>query len=70
VGPRRRLLRQRIIVFVVVTLMVALGITLVRDCQGPARGLGEQSRTPYTLSQGGDRVPGAPERPDRAEDAG
>jgi hypothetical protein len=27
-------------VFVVVTLLVALGIALVQGCQGPARGLG------------------------------
>lgn len=30
-----RLLRQRLFVFVVVTLMVALGIALVQGCQGP-----------------------------------
>jgi hypothetical protein len=35
-----RLLRQRLFVFVVVTLLVALGIALVQGCQGPARGLG------------------------------
>ncbi|MGJ5895881.1 protein kinase domain-containing protein [Streptomyces niveiscabiei] len=35
-----RLLRQRLFVFVVVTLLVALGIGLVQACQGPARGLG------------------------------
>ncbi|MET9762905.1 serine/threonine-protein kinase [Streptomyces sp. NPDC006372] len=35
-----RLLRQRLFVFVVVTLVVALGIALVQGCQGPARGLG------------------------------
>ncbi|MEV7790120.1 serine/threonine-protein kinase [Streptomyces sp. NPDC088106] len=44
-GPRRtgtglrpanpRLLRQRLFVFVVVTLVVALGIALVQGCQGP-----------------------------------
>ncbi|GGX27673.1 protein kinase [Streptomyces malachitofuscus] len=31
-----RLLRQRLFVFVVVTLVVALGIALVQGCQGPA----------------------------------
>ncbi|MFE1250079.1 serine/threonine-protein kinase [Streptomyces sp. NPDC058741] len=36
-----RLLRQRLFVFVVVTLLVAVGIALVQGCQGPARGLGE-----------------------------
>ncbi|WP_172633022.1 serine/threonine-protein kinase [Streptomyces sp. 6-11-2] len=35
-----RLLRQRLIVFVVVTLLVALGIAAAQGCQGPARGLG------------------------------
>ncbi|MFI8188885.1 protein kinase [Streptomyces sp. NPDC085946] len=35
-----RLLRQRLFVFVVVTLLVALGIALVQGCQGPSRGLG------------------------------
>ncbi|MEU5182380.1 serine/threonine-protein kinase [Streptomyces longwoodensis] len=35
-----RLLRQRLFVFVVVTLLVALGIGIVQGCQGPARGLG------------------------------
>ncbi|GGZ08144.1 serine/threonine-protein kinase [Streptomyces poonensis] len=34
-----RLLRQRLIVFVVVTLLVALGIAAAQGCQGPARGL-------------------------------
>ncbi|MFJ6570323.1 serine/threonine-protein kinase [Streptomyces sp. NPDC091292] len=36
-----RLLRQRLIVFVVVTLLVALGIAAAQGCQGPARGLGD-----------------------------
>ncbi len=35
-----RLLRQRLFVFVVVTLLVAVGIALVQGCQGPAQGLG------------------------------
>ncbi len=35
-----RLLRQRLFVFVVVTLLVALGIALAQGCQGPARGMG------------------------------
>lgn len=35
-----RLLRQRLFVFVVVTLLVAVGIALAQGCQGPARGLG------------------------------
>ncbi|MEU6081282.1 protein kinase [Streptomyces sp. NPDC047108] len=36
----RRLLRQRLIVFVTVTLLVALGIAAAQGCEGPARGLG------------------------------
>ncbi|MFI6349647.1 protein kinase [Streptomyces sp. NPDC050560] len=40
-GPANpRLLRQRLIVFVVVTLLVALGIAAAQGCQGPADGLG------------------------------
>ncbi|RII18655.1 Serine/threonine-protein kinase AfsK [Streptomyces sp. YIM 130001] len=35
-----RLLRQRLVVFVVVTLLVALGIAAAQGCQGPAEGLG------------------------------
>jgi serine/threonine protein kinase len=35
-----RLLRQRIVVFVVVTLLAALGIATAQGCQGPSRGLG------------------------------
>ncbi|MEU7497050.1 protein kinase [Streptomyces griseofuscus] len=38
-----RLLRQRLTVFFVVTLLVALGIALAQGCQGPARGLGDGS---------------------------
>ncbi|MEV0914129.1 serine/threonine-protein kinase [Streptomyces sp. NPDC049967] len=42
-----RLLRQRLVVFVVVTLLVALGIAAAQGCQGPARGLGAgQSQNP------------------------
>ncbi|MFI2414244.1 serine/threonine-protein kinase [Streptomyces sp. NPDC018947] len=36
-----RLLRQRLTVFVVVTLLVALGIAAAQGCQGPSRGLGD-----------------------------
>ncbi|OEU98693.1 MULTISPECIES: serine/threonine-protein kinase [Streptomyces] len=45
-GPaarKRRLLRQRLIVFVTVTLLVALGIAVAQGCEGPARGLGSSS---------------------------
>ncbi|MFG2575335.1 serine/threonine-protein kinase [Streptomyces sp. NPDC048481] len=55
-----RLLRQRIFVFVVVTLFVALGIAVVQGCEGPARGLGvedgvvrdHQERTPHAPADG------------------
>ncbi|MGI5351164.1 protein kinase domain-containing protein [Streptomyces sp. CA-250714] len=40
---RRRLLRQRLIVFVTVTLLVALGIAAAQGCEGPTRGLGSVS---------------------------
>ncbi|MGW1806725.1 serine/threonine-protein kinase [Streptomyces sp. NPDC002078] len=39
-----RLLRQRLFVFVVVTLLVALGIAVAQGCQGPARGLDDGGR--------------------------
>lgn len=35
----RRLLRQRLVVFVTVTLLVALGIAAAQGCEGPANGL-------------------------------
>ncbi|MFJ3082376.1 protein kinase [Streptomyces halstedii] len=51
-GVRRpanpRLLRQRLVVFVVVTLLVALGIAAAQGCQGPARGMGGTPPSPYT----------------------
>ncbi|MFJ4471266.1 protein kinase [Streptomyces sp. NPDC089424] len=37
-----RLLRQRLFVFVVVTLLVALGIGIVQGCQASTRGLGDE----------------------------
>ncbi|MDT9697702.1 protein kinase domain-containing protein [Streptomyces sp. P17] len=37
-----QLLRQRLFVFVVVTLLVALGIAVAQGCQGPSRGMGEE----------------------------
>ncbi|MEU9487108.1 serine/threonine-protein kinase [Streptomyces decoyicus] len=52
-GPDRRLLRQRVIVFVVVTLLVALGIAAAQGCQGPARGLGVERPAPVAPSSGG-----------------
>lgn len=58
-----RLLRQRLVVFVVVTLLVALGIAVAQGCQGPARGLGTE-RTQveprrHDASAAGNSVPGA-----------
>jgi hypothetical protein len=44
-GADRRLLRQRIVVFVTVTLLVALGIAAAQGCQGPTRGLGTGATT-------------------------
>lgn len=50
-GPNRRLLRQRLIVFVTVTLLVALGIAAAQGCQGPSNGLGVPGRHPVQLLQ-------------------
>ncbi|WP_405935913.1 protein kinase [Streptomyces sp. NBC_00726] len=47
-----RLLRQRLVVFVVVTLLVALGIAAAQGCQGPARGLGVDLGHGRSQSQG------------------
>ncbi|MEV4434273.1 protein kinase [Streptomyces sp. NPDC049555] len=44
-GPDRNLLRQRLIVFVVVTLLVALGIAAAQGCQGPSHSQGRPHRT-------------------------
>lgn len=48
-----RLLRQRLVVFVVVTLLVALGIAAAQGCQGPARGLGASHSQTAGQGQGG-----------------
>ncbi|UKY49059.1 serine/threonine protein kinase [Streptomyces inhibens] len=61
-GPDRRLLRQRVIVFVVVTLLVALGIAAAQGCQGPARGLGVERTVPVAPYGGADRPWGAGEQ--------
>ncbi|MGW0423546.1 protein kinase domain-containing protein [Streptomyces sp. NPDC003015] len=47
-----RLLRQRLFVFVVVTLLVALGIAAAQGCQGPPRGLGGEDAVVRELRQG------------------
>ncbi|MFH8992255.1 protein kinase [Streptomyces sp. NPDC017940] len=47
-----RLLRQRLFVFVVVTLLVALGIAAAQGCQGPARGLGAGQDAVRVVGQG------------------
>ncbi|MDX3228563.1 serine/threonine-protein kinase [Streptomyces sp. ME19-01-6] len=52
IGPDRRLMRQRLIVFVVVTLLVALGIAAAQGCEGPPYGLGAPTPAPTTPSQG------------------
>lgn len=54
-----RLLRQRLVVFVVVTLLVALGIAAAQGCQGPARGLGAD------LGHGGSQKQGQSQMQDR-----
>ncbi|MFE5094113.1 serine/threonine-protein kinase [Streptomyces sp. NPDC056638] len=50
-----RLLRQRLVVFVVVTLLVALGIAAAQGCQGPARGLGMSESQTQPLDQNPDQ---------------
>ncbi|MHB9754916.1 serine/threonine-protein kinase [Streptomyces sp. BYX5S] len=45
-----RLLRQRLTVFVVVTLLVALAIAAAQGCQGPTRGLGDNGVQKTTAS--------------------
>ncbi|GAA2712553.1 serine/threonine-protein kinase [Streptomyces luteosporeus] len=45
-GPDRGLLRQRLIVFVVVTLLVALGIAAAQGCQGPSHSQGHARTAP------------------------
>ncbi|MEW2388098.1 serine/threonine-protein kinase [Streptomyces venezuelae] len=58
-GPANpRLLRQRIFVFVVVTLLVALGIAAAQGCQGPARSLGDTGVHQQQPAQGGAAGPG------------
>ncbi|PWI42047.1 serine/threonine-protein kinase [Streptomyces sp. ICBB 8177] len=59
--PDRRLLRQRVIVFVTVTLLVALGIAAAQGCQGPSHGLGVPHAPVSTASPtGGATASGAP----------
>nr|WP_187279401.1 serine/threonine-protein kinase [Streptomyces lavendulae] len=48
-----RLLRQRLTVFFVVTLLVALGIALAQGCQGPTRGLGGGLGSTFGGTSGG-----------------
>ncbi|MFE2293310.1 protein kinase [Streptomyces sp. NPDC059452] len=57
-----RLLRQRLVVFVVVTLLVALGIAAAQGCQGPARGLGGNVQNAQP-ERGRDRAPQAQAAP-------
>ncbi|GGW90252.1 hypothetical protein GCM10010353_01680 [Streptomyces chryseus] len=51
-----RLLRQRLVVFVVVTLLVALGIAAAQGCQGPARSLGVPTDVDRRPDQDGPRL--------------
>jgi serine/threonine protein kinase len=53
-----RLLRQRLVVFFVVTLLVALGIAVAQGCSGPAHGLGDD-RAPQHQEQPLEPGPGA-----------
>ncbi|WP_116215537.1 serine/threonine-protein kinase [Streptomyces olivoreticuli] len=62
-GPDRRLLRQRLTVFVVVTLLVALGIAVAQGCQGPAHSMGGLPRVPVA-SQGPAAAGDTPSAPD------
>jgi serine/threonine protein kinase len=54
-----RLLRQRLFVFVVVTLLVALGIAAAQGCQGPSRGLGPATPPGVTSEASPGAAPGA-----------
>lgn len=62
-GPDRRLLRQRLTVFVVVTLLVALGIAVAQGCQGPAHSMGGLPQVPVA-SQGPAAAGDTPSAPD------
>jgi serine/threonine protein kinase len=55
-----RLLRQRLFVFVVVTLLVALGIAVAQGCQGPARGLGGDGVRPQRQAASAPVAAGTP----------
>ncbi|MEE1939087.1 protein kinase [Streptomyces sp. TRM 70361] len=59
-APDPRLLRQRLVVFVTVTLLVALGIAAAQGCQGPARGLGRAPGVPGAPDNPGAAAPGVP----------
>ncbi|MBW8819552.1 protein kinase [Streptomyces sp. NPDC102476] len=61
-----RLLRQRLFVFVVVTLLVALGIAAAQGCQGPSRGLGGDSGVVREQRQGQVHASPAQEPPQRS----
>ncbi len=57
-GPDRRLLRQRLIVFVTVTLLVALGIAAAQGCQSrSSRGLGPSGAPGARSAQTAPRSP-------------
>ncbi|WP_353946980.1 serine/threonine-protein kinase [Streptomyces sp. HUAS MG91] len=54
-----RLLGQRLFVFVVVTLLVALAIAAMQGCQGPSRGLGDLDVPHTSATQAQPRTPAA-----------
>ncbi|MET7680845.1 serine/threonine-protein kinase [Streptomyces sp. NPDC005423] len=62
-----RLLRQRLFVFVVVTLLVALGIAVAQGCSGPAHGLGNDGHGARTRSGQEQSVRAGPRPPDAAK---
>ena len=46
------MLRQRLVVFVTVTLLAALAIAAAQGCEGPSRGMGEHfKRLPASAPQ-------------------
>ena len=49
--PNKRLLRQRLFVFVTVTLLVALGIAVAQGCKSQVRSLAPPERVPVVTSQ-------------------
>ncbi|GAB2585945.1 hypothetical protein GCM10027168_18370 [Streptomyces capparidis] len=61
-GRNSRMMRQRLVVFVTVTLLAALGIALAQGCQGPdgGNGLGPPASPGRTPSPEGGSAPASP----------